>query len=86
LISNLGHDFPCPLWPFPALSVGMQTYIGWLGDLLFQLVAVATPARRELCDIGGMVMVDEIDLLLHPSWQRTVMPRAWWTGSSFIGA
>jgi predicted ATPase len=59
--------------PLPALSDGMQTYIGWVGDLLFQLDAVATPARLNLSDVGGVVMVDEIDLLLHPSWQRTVV-------------
>ncbi|KAA0085607.1 hypothetical protein CIW52_06865 [Mycolicibacterium sp. P9-64] len=58
--------------PLRALSDGMQSYIGWLGDLLRQLDLVA--GHRELREVGGIVMVDEIDLLLHPSWQREVVP------------
>jgi energy-coupling factor transporter ATP-binding protein EcfA2 len=58
--------------PFRALSDGMQSYIGWLGDLLHQLDSVA--GARDLRDVGGLVLVDEVDLLLHPSWQRVVVP------------
>ena len=59
--------------PFRALSDGFRSYLGWLGDLLFQLSAVAGDTL-ELRDVGGVVLVDEVDLLLHPSWQRIVVP------------
>lgn len=58
--------------PFLALSDGLKSYIGWLGDLFYQLNAV-TPPWTEMRDMGGIVMVDEIDLLLHPRWQRAVI-------------
>ena len=58
---------------FRALSDGFRSYLGWLGDLLFHLTAVA-PAQVRLGDMGGIVLVDEIDLLLHPFWQRRVVP------------
>ncbi|MFB1298612.1 AAA family ATPase [Mycobacterium sp. pW049] len=58
--------------PFRALSDGLQSYVGWLGDLLFHLDAAA-PAYA-FHEVGGIVMVDEIDLLLHPAWQRDVVP------------
>jgi hypothetical protein len=32
------------------------------------------PAGKKLVDNRGIVMVDEIDLHLHPSWQMTVVP------------
>lgn len=59
--------------PFSALSDGYRSYIGWLGDLLFR-VSNAAGSELRLSDIGGVVVVDEVDLLLHPAWQRTVVP------------
>ena len=32
-----------------------------------------TPAEHKLTELRGVVMVDELDLLLHPAWQRTVV-------------
>jgi hypothetical protein len=61
------------LVPLRAMSDGFRSYISWLGDLLFQLDAVASDTER-LTDIGGIALVDEVDLLLHPSWQRVVVP------------
>lgn len=59
--------------PFRALSDGFRSYLGWLGDLMFHITAVA-PKQLPLDRVGGIVLVDEIDLLLHPSWQRDVVP------------
>lgn len=59
--------------PFRALSDGFRSYLGWIGDLLFHVAAVA-PKGLRLDQVGGIVLVDEIDLLLHPSWQRDVVP------------
>jgi hypothetical protein len=59
--------------PLRAMSDGFRSYIGWLSDLLFQLNAVAQSGAK-LTEIGGIALVDEVDLLLHPSWQRVVVP------------
>lgn len=59
--------------PFRALSDGFRSYLGWLSDLLFHLLSV-TPLHVPLRQMGGIVLVDEIDLLLHPLWQRVVVP------------
>lgn len=58
--------------PFEALSDGYQAFIGWVGDLLYYMCRV-TPKGKKLTDLRGVVMVDELDLLLHPAWQRTVV-------------
>lgn len=58
--------------PFAALSDGYRAYIGWLGDMLYHLNS-ACPLAMKLADCRGVVMVDEVDLHLHPSWQRTVV-------------
>jgi hypothetical protein len=58
--------------PYSVLSDGYRAFIGWVGDLLYQLSHVVPPGKM-LTDLHGVVMVDELDLLLHPSWQRTVI-------------
>lgn len=58
--------------PFPALSDGYRGFVGWVVDLLYQMSQV-TPTEHKLTDLCGVVIVDELDLLLHPAWQRTVI-------------
>jgi len=60
--------------PFPALSDGYRAFIGWVADLLGHLCDVC-PASGRLSRLSGIVLVDEIDLHLHPEWQRTIVPR-----------
>lgn len=56
--------------PFDALSDGYRAYIGWVADLLYH-IRMGTPSGTKLADTAGLVMVDEIDLHLHPEWQRS---------------
>jgi hypothetical protein len=58
--------------PFAVLSDGYKAFVGWVGDLIGSLCDVAPPGV-PLSQISGVVLIDEIDLHLHPSWQRTVV-------------
>jgi predicted ATPase len=58
--------------PFPALSDGYRAYLGWIGDLLYH-VCTTCPDGARLTDNRGIVLVDEIDLHLHPRWQMTLL-------------
>jgi len=58
--------------PFPALSDGYRAFLGWVGDLLFH-VCVTAPKGKTLYENKGIVMIDEVDLHLHPKWQMTVL-------------
>ena len=59
--------------PFRALSDGFRAYIGWIGDMLFH-VCQGVSSGLKLREMRGVIMVDEIDLHLHPEWQRSVVP------------
>ncbi|MBN1135769.1 MAG: AAA family ATPase [Anaerolineae bacterium] len=59
--------------PYPALSDGYRAFLGWVGDLLYH-ICVTCPSGNKLVDNHGIVMVDEIDLHLHPKWQMTLLP------------
>ena len=57
---------------FRNLSDGYRAYLGWVTDMLFHAY-YATPSGAKLADLRGIVMVNEIDLHLHPRWQMTVI-------------
>ncbi|HKI04454.1 MAG TPA: AAA family ATPase [Thermoanaerobaculia bacterium] len=58
--------------PFGALSDGYRAYLGWVADLVYHLASFAKPGD-ELWDYSGVILIDEIDLHLHPEWQRSVI-------------
>lgn len=52
------------------LSHGYQSTLAWLGDLIGQyLLEVHLPSLQP-DKMTGLVLIDEIDLYLHPTWQR----------------
>lgn len=65
-------DFRGVETPFASLSDGYRHFIGWIADLLYH-ICMGAPSGKKLVDNRGLVLVDEIDLLLHPEWQRTVL-------------
>lgn len=60
--------------PFDALSDGYRAFIGWVADFLFH-VTRGVPSGHKLNETAGIALVDEIDLHMHPQWQREVLPR-----------
>jgi predicted ATP-binding protein involved in virulence len=55
------------------LSDGEKCLMALVGDLARRL-AIANPERENPLEGEGIVLVDEIDLHLHPLWQRMVVP------------
>lgn len=58
--------------PFSALSDGYRAFLAWIGDLLRHLSEV-TPKHEDPGNVAGVVLVDEVDLHLHPRWQRQLL-------------
>lgn len=55
------------------LSSGYQSTFAWLADLLGQgFVDAGGPI--DAATLAGVVLLDELDLHLHPSWQRRIVP------------
>jgi hypothetical protein len=55
------------------LSQGYQATIAWVADLVGQMLWEAGTAMAPE-DMEGLVLIDELDLHLHPSWQRVLVP------------
>ena len=56
------------------LSDGEKCLIALIGDLARRM-AIANPASDNPLHGSGIILIDEIDLHLHPKWQRMVVPR-----------
>ncbi len=59
--------------PVNVLSQGTQSLIQWLGILLIGYSEFYN-FPKDLEKKKGVVIVDEIDAHLHPSWQRRILP------------
>jgi len=56
------------------LSQGEKSLMALVGDLARRLTML-NPSRENPFDGNGIVLIDEIDLHLHPSWQQTVIKK-----------
>jgi predicted ATP-binding protein involved in virulence len=56
------------------LSDGEKNLIALVGDIARRL-AIGNPDKKDPLKGDGIVLIDEIDLHLHPSWQRLVVPK-----------
>lgn len=65
-----GHNVRVPA---VALAHGYQSTIAWVADLVGHILLEADASVRPQ-DYEGLVLIDEIDLYLHPSWQARLIP------------
>lgn len=66
--------------PLASMSDGYLTSMGWFLDLIARWLALADQANLAidenfLEEMRGLVLIDEIDLHLHPQWQVDVIAR-----------
>lgn len=55
------------------LSDGEKCLLAMTGDLARRL-AIANPSLKDPLEGQGVVLIDEVDLHLHPQWQRMIVP------------
>jgi AAA15 family ATPase/GTPase len=55
-----------------SLGLGYRTVIAWIVDLSARMIDRYPDSENPLAE-PAVVLVDEIDLHLHPKWQRTIM-------------
>jgi predicted ATP-binding protein involved in virulence len=60
--------------PFEHLSDGQRTIVGLVCDIARRATILNPHLNNNICSTAiGIVLIDELDLHLHPSWQRTVI-------------
>lgn len=58
--------------PLDQLSDGYQNMAAWIGDLLFRITETFRDYKKPL-EARGLLLIDEVDLHLHPKWQRRLI-------------
>ena len=58
--------------PLDGLSLGHRTVTAWIVDLWWKLLTRYPESAKPL-EEPAVVLIDELDLHLHPRWQRTIM-------------
>lgn len=56
------------------LSQGEKTLLALVGDIARRL-AMMNPGLKKPLHGNGIILIDEVDLHLHPKWQRTLIAR-----------
>ena len=54
-----------------ALSDGFRSILALAGDLIWRIIE-SFPESPDPLQEHGVVLIDELDIHLHPSWQRTI--------------
>ncbi|MBR5759411.1 MAG: AAA family ATPase, partial [Thermoguttaceae bacterium] len=58
-----------------SLSAGVKIIIGLVGDIAFRCVKLNPHLGSDaLTKTPGVVLIDEIELHLHPEWQQVILP------------
>ena len=60
--------------PATWLSQGYQAMVAWVADLIGHVV-LTNNAAVPLNQMTGLVLVDELDLFVHPRWQLELIPK-----------
>lgn len=58
--------------PMSQLSDGFQNVASWIGDLLYRVTEAFDDYKSPLAT-RGLLLIDEVDLHLHPLWQRDLL-------------
>ncbi len=60
--------------PFDVLPEGLKSILSWLADLIMRLDRIPWKESRPNTEQPFVLFLDEVDVHLHPSWQRKVLP------------
>ncbi|MDG3007633.1 AAA family ATPase [Paludisphaera mucosa] len=63
---------PDGVLPLDQLSDGYQNAAGWCGDLLYRILRIFEDYKNPL-SARGLLLIDEMDLHLHPVWKRRLV-------------
>ncbi len=60
--------------PFDNLPDGLKSMISWIGDLLMRMDRLKWKDDLPIFERNFILFLDEIEVHLHPAWQRKILP------------
>ena len=59
--------------PFNRLSDGIRNMMAIVADIAYRCVTLNPHLKEKSLENDGVVLIDELDLHLHPSWQKKIV-------------
>lgn len=59
--------------PIRCLSAGYQSLIWMIADIAYRMAVLNPNLREKTSETPGIVLIDEIDMHLHPKWQWNII-------------
>ncbi len=59
---------------FDQIPDGLKSIVSWLGDLLMRMDRIQWADDVPVLERPFLLLLDEIDVHLHPAWQRKILP------------
>ena len=60
--------------PLDMLSDGLRNMVAMVSDIAFRCIKLNPHLKEEAAkETAGIVLIDEVDMFLHPAWQQTVL-------------
>ena len=60
--------------PLPQMSDGYKSTISLIGDIAYRMAVLNPQLGMDVIDeTDGIVLIDEVDLHLHPAWQHRIL-------------
>ena len=61
--------------PLRYMSDGIKSMLSMVADISYRMATLNPTLGEKITDItDGVVLIDEIDMHLHPSWQKKILP------------
>lgn len=59
---------------FNTIPDGVRSIVSWVGDLIMRLDRIPWNNDTDIFDRNFILFLDEIEVHLHPAWQRKILP------------
>lgn len=60
--------------PLSLLSDGLRNMVAMISDIAFRCIKLNPHlGEKAAIETSGIVLIDEVDMFLHPTWQQTVL-------------
>jgi predicted ATP-binding protein involved in virulence len=56
------------------LPDGVKSIVSWVGDLIMRMSQMQWADDLDIFDRSFVLLLDEIEVHLHPAWQRKILP------------
>lgn len=59
--------------PLRLMSDGIKVTVGMVADIAHRMARLNPQLFDKICDTPGVILIDEIDMHLHPMWQKIIL-------------